>query len=79
MRSKKSRAYLSEGPGRGLIKVIRVLGCWCFALMRWIPMGMVGSTDIECRVWVLQCINFNKGSFKHRLYMVIACSVDTSR
>jgi len=41
MRSRKSSARALSGPSRGLMKVIRSLGCLRRALMRSIPRGIL--------------------------------------
>ena len=52
MRSRKSWAYSEVEPGRGLMNVIRELGCWWRALRRVIPIGMV-IQKIQSK-WVLR-------------------------
>lgn len=43
MRSRKSWAKVEVGPGSGLMKVMRVLGCWWRAFRRVMPMGIVSG------------------------------------
>lgn len=41
MRSRKSRAISSSGPGSGLMKTMRSFGWERLALRRWMPIGIL--------------------------------------